>query len=324
LQIWKRIEKSPDQFDDKVAEVVRTALPAYLRNLLNDPGIFPAFAVRKYLVTQMARRIAIGSGMPADSEQATETAKTFTFMQFLQLTRINLVIAGTNLSTGTPHYFSAQTTPTFPVVEAVGLSMSIPIMFKPVWIDTRKDDYAKYRGWWGDGGIALNLPLHAFNADTNGNVPGEARARAMWPLNKTVLGMTLNDGDLTQFGRPAAVPREYPTVLGIAGLLMDALLYNSSEGQVRDPIERSQVVWLQAYFLETYDLTVDPLLVAATVVESRYRVYRTLASSLPTKITHSTLIQTMIAVNSNGERLTKLTTPQYIKKIQKDFRTKLY
>lgn len=318
------IKKSSAKYDNKLVRALGRNPPAYLANFLGDPGIFPAFAVRAYLAQQLAARLALGTNLAPAA--CLDLAKVFTFREFLDLTGIDLVIAGTNLSTGTPHYFSAQTTPEFPVIEAVGLSMSIPVMFKPVWIETEKDEYLEYRGWWADGGICLNLPLHAFNEDPATHmVPDEARTRAKMPLNPHVLGMALNDGDLTRFGIPPSAPRTYPNALGIAGLMMDALLYGSTEGQVRDAFERRHVVWLQAYFLETYDLTVDSLLVAATVVESRFRVYRSLGQELmPTRLIHETLLKAMDAINSKWPRLTELTTELYVEKMREDYRRRLY
>lgn len=85
-----------------------------------------------------------------------------TFRQFFDLTGVDLMITGTNLSTNQSKYFSVGYSPEFPVIDAVGLSMAIPLIFKPV-CSTRPyvhyeetDDYNKaYTGLWADGGIFL-------------------------------------------------------------------------------------------------------------------------------------------------------------------------
>jgi predicted acylesterase/phospholipase RssA len=60
-----------------------------------------------------------------------KTAPNVTFARFLRLTGVDLGITGTNISTKRPVVFSAGNTPDFPVTGAVGLSMSIPLLFKP-------------------------------------------------------------------------------------------------------------------------------------------------------------------------------------------------
>jgi len=56
-----------------------------------------------------------------------------TFRQFHQITDLNLSICATNLTSNQPLYFSHYFTPDFPVLEAVGASMSFPFVFKPVY-----------------------------------------------------------------------------------------------------------------------------------------------------------------------------------------------
>lgn len=315
---WRKVQKSSPGFDDKLLRAMRRNPIGYIRNVLSDPGMFPAFAVRKFLTEQLAERLALRDGEAPSSHY--EEAGQFTFTEFLDLTGIDLVIAGTNLSTGVPHFFSAQTTPTFPVVEAVGLSMSIPIMFKSVWIETQYPEYEKYRGWWGDGGISLNLPLHAFNQDAFGQIPDEARARAKLPLNPHMLGITLNDGDLSQFGVPPPVPQIFPSSFGMMGLVMEAMLYSGTEGQIRDQEERRQVVWLQAYCLETYDLTVDPVLVAATVLDSRARIHMALEGGPPFRFKPRPRILNKIIsmLLSNWGKLEAMVPPKYADKVRDD------
>jgi len=56
-----------------------------------------------------------------------------TFRELYEITRVNLTICVTNSTTAQPIYFSHYFTPDFPVLEAVGASMSFPLAFKPVY-----------------------------------------------------------------------------------------------------------------------------------------------------------------------------------------------
>lgn len=109
------------------------------------------------------------------------------FQEYFFLTGVDLVVASTNMTQGRTFYFSAYHTPLFPVVEAVGMSMNFPFVFKPVLVDTdvipknvteyrRRNDpnvevyYRDYdkaiRGLYQDGGVLQNFPIHAFDHRT--------------------------------------------------------------------------------------------------------------------------------------------------------------
>jgi predicted acylesterase/phospholipase RssA len=56
-----------------------------------------------------------------------------TFREFYAISGVELAICVTNATTNQPLYFSRYFTPDFPVLEAVGASMSFPIAFKPIY-----------------------------------------------------------------------------------------------------------------------------------------------------------------------------------------------
>src|SRR5206468_3955021 len=68
-----------------------------------------------------------------------------------------------NLSTAQSHYFSVETTPAFCVADAVRISMSFPFAFKPVLIPKRNVLPPDLAGYWIDGGVLNNIPIHAFD-----------------------------------------------------------------------------------------------------------------------------------------------------------------
>jgi predicted acylesterase/phospholipase RssA len=81
----------------------------------------------------------------------TKLSKTFaedlTFEKFYKITRINLSCCVSNATYGQPMYFSSYFTPDFPVIEAMGASMSFPLAFKPLYCEANviidKENFGK-------------------------------------------------------------------------------------------------------------------------------------------------------------------------------------
>lgn len=67
-----------------------------------------------------------------------------------------LYVCGTNLSTGFTEVYSAEHTPNTPIVDAVRISMSIPLFFRAVVDGARGDKYV-------DGGVQRNYPVKLFD-----------------------------------------------------------------------------------------------------------------------------------------------------------------
>src|SRR5690554_3849978 len=68
----------------------------------------------------------------------------------------DLYVVGTNLSTGYAEFFSHERHPDMPLIEAVRISMSIPLFFAARRFGPRKDVYV-------DGGVILNYPVKLFD-----------------------------------------------------------------------------------------------------------------------------------------------------------------
>ena len=68
----------------------------------------------------------------------------------------DLYVIGTNLSTGFAEVFSAERHADMPLVEALRISMSIPLFFAAVRHGEREDVYV-------DGGVQLNYPVKIFD-----------------------------------------------------------------------------------------------------------------------------------------------------------------
>lgn len=242
---------------NKLLQRLLPMLELYIINLLFEKGLFPGFAVReffgmlvnKYLVERLKEKhpeIPDGSVM--------------SFSQFYAYTGVDFVVAGTNVTTGEPAYFSAKETPDFPVVEAVAISMNIPFFFKPVKVegsvtgDREKDK--KYQGLWIDGGTLNNLPLHAFDKDSELSCQGDETLK---PLHPRMLALRLSppkpgstDAKACQGGGLPILGllfEKYYSLLDYSGDFLSALMYYSEEGQIRTPHERDHTIEINTYCL---------------------------------------------------------------------------
>jgi predicted acylesterase/phospholipase RssA len=93
----------------------------------------------------------------------------FTFKKLASISHSNLVLTGSNISNGHPLYFSNNKTPNFPVCEAVAITQNFPFLWKPIVGLYPRDDtnqYLTYSGFLVDGGLLNNLPMNAFDRDT--------------------------------------------------------------------------------------------------------------------------------------------------------------
>lgn len=136
------------------------------------------------------------------------------FYDFYLLTDVDLKLVGTNVSREASRIFSKDYTPDFPVIEAVAISMNIPVLFSPIFVESAvisrstfeeqiKDintdiDYEtyinEYKGLYSDGSILNSFPIHLFNSDN----PFEEfllpeRRLSTKPLNPNVLGIQIEE-----------------------------------------------------------------------------------------------------------------------------------
>lgn len=262
---------------DDESDLVRKELAGYLYGLIYNRGLFPGMAVRFYFEDLMKRfvinklsrdeqnRVGIGlnsTPLPAD----------ITFRQFFDLTGVDLVVTGSNLSTNQSRKFSVGHTPEFPVIDAVGLSMSIPLIFKPV-CNTRPyvhyeetDDYNNaYMGLWADGGILNNLPIHAFDyvetkqLDYKGETGAFDVARPSFepfvPFCDCILGFTLASSRNAEFDFQREFRTVNPSVLGemISTKIYPTLLYPANSGQIRTINEQASTIDLDTGSISILD-----------------------------------------------------------------------
>lgn len=125
-----------------------------------------------------------------------------TFTDFKLAKRPELYLVGANLSTGFGEVFSPEHTPTMRVVDAVRISMSLPLFFAAIR-NTRGDVYV-------DGGLLDNYPVKMFDrakyidnekakittayyeAENKKFLTGEYKARSPYVYNAETLGFRLD------------------------------------------------------------------------------------------------------------------------------------
>lgn len=252
----------------------------YLCNLLFDRGLFPGFAVRDFLSRAINEKLgrmhandqAYPICPPSPSSSTPCYGKEIGFQRFYELTGVDLIITGSNVTRHKPGVFSRRHTPFFPVAEAVGISMSIPILFKPVHVEAdvpinhHNKHTMDYHGMWVDGGMLNNFPLHAFDfmspklSDQHPNLK---------PLNPQMLGLRLIDGPSS---KPTVQPNTFSLLQEYIGNLMGTMLYPSEDGQIRSHEEKQQTINLQTNNLSTFDFAPSATDTAKPIAEAEKSV----------------------------------------------------
>lgn len=86
-----------------------------------------------------------------------------TFADVYRMYGTNLIITGTNISTGSLIYFNKETYPTMSIALAVRISGSVPYFFRPI----------RYNGdYYVDGGTLNNYPINYFKRNANESTLG--------------------------------------------------------------------------------------------------------------------------------------------------------
>ncbi|NET36378.1 MAG: hypothetical protein F6K19_30855, partial [Cyanothece sp. SIO1E1] len=93
----------------------------------------------------------------------------WTFEEHYHYFKKDLRFTAVNLETKKVHILSKDTTPRLPVATAVRMSMSLPLVFKPVILTKdyiwKKQMEPFWEGVWVDGGLFDNTPIRTFNSD---------------------------------------------------------------------------------------------------------------------------------------------------------------
>ncbi|MCB9762686.1 MAG: patatin-like phospholipase family protein [Alphaproteobacteria bacterium] len=229
-------------------------LNGYYASLLSDWGFCTGLDLRRVLAWIVASSPAVQGAGALPGGRSLQTLPHVTFEELYRWTGLDLVLSGTNVDQGRAMLFRKDTTPEFPVLEAVAISMAFPIMFKPVLVSRMAS--SAYDGLWLDGGILNNLPLHAWDPQQAppSTVPGET-------MHPGVLALRIMEGMPNAPAPPAlshtwsALPGTQKTrwqgLTDFLGALGGAVLSPAEEGQIRTPRERRQTLKLYAGPLST-------------------------------------------------------------------------
>lgn len=204
LKFVKLFNVFPEDSESAIFSTIGKNENAFMYNLLYDMGLFPGFAVQEYFTDVTFRRLPVVLGWDESTKRENgfdtkKGAEEMTFAQFYEWTGLDLVIGGLNVTNGNQRNFSVDNTPDFPVVAAVMMSMNIPGLFKPVYVDAilnknlppdkREEQRVEYKGYYVDAGLANNIPFHAFDADAQKNGLLDIHG-----VNQAILALAVQEG----------------------------------------------------------------------------------------------------------------------------------
>lgn len=307
LDLFNVSKKILKKGDDELIKVLTTdngkasdnKIFNYLYSELMDRGLFTGTGIRDYLAKAMAKGLfdyyrvaAVRSGVFVDASMITpERCAQLTFKELQSITQKDFVVTTTNIITESSKLFSGAHTPDFPVVDAVCMSMSIPGVFKPTFVNAvvdlskpADDPYnLSYRGFYVDGGTMNNLPIHVWNEGPdqpmNPGVIGIRVSGGFDPEDKTYANdpdwRNYIDTDPKMKGTPYARNIRSNTTYDANGMLtvrsdggnfisvfgsyggdvLSALLTPSHAGQIRTPAERARTVEFFSYDIGLLDFT---------------------------------------------------------------------
>jgi len=201
--------------------------PDSMNSLKYELGFFVSEFIRKFVDLHIERKSGI---------------KNCTFKQFYKEFKIDLVITGFNMTRNEVLIFrNGKQWGDLCVADAVRMSVSIPLLFKPFYLNYEKgkilpvDDDLKNGDLIIDGGVGINFPLHVFD---------EVKSRSS-KLNNQVLGFRLK--------RTVHKSDDDVTVADYLSDLFFSLLGATTELQIRTDEEKDQVIELDHYEINALD-----------------------------------------------------------------------
>jgi NTE family protein len=244
----------------------------FLTSLILDGGLFIGENAHSYFSGLLNKYLPLFPICPPKPE-------LIDFKTFHRVTKVDLRITGTNVYRNRPYYFSSSHTPTFPVSLAVEISMNLPILFKPIIVDSliavNKANNVfseEYKGLWVDGGLLNNLPIHAFDNLISAN--SHPKDKSLFCLNDNIIAIRLMDG----FKRMDEIKKisnfNYNTVFNTTliqqlSYLNKVMFYPMEEGQIRTPLEESRTIRLYTENLELTNFTPSDGISQAPIEKAR-------------------------------------------------------
>lgn len=227
----------------------------FFKNLISGRGIFVGLGIRDYLEKKLQKYLLTPINVARFRElfKFNPKPEEITFKHFFTLTGVNLIETGTNITYNQPEYFSKDFTPDFPVTEAIGISMALPLLFKPVMVI----DINGYQKLYVDGGMLNNYPIHAFDyyfgTSDLAHVIDSLNVEKNNPINPNVLGFRLTSGASKVIYKNYQDGYKSGDISKYAKNLFDTFMYPSEEGQIRSLEEKEKTIELLTYSLSVSD-----------------------------------------------------------------------
>jgi predicted acylesterase/phospholipase RssA len=256
--------------EDLILKIIQEDLQGYLYNLFYDRGLFPGFAVQDFFESLLREYYYSFDKSIRSKFVKSKSPEMMTFSELYELNKLHLALTGVNVSTKKSQLFSHKTTPDFPVAVAAAISMNVPILFKPVrlvnpYIDLTGTGNKVDEGYWVDGGVQNNLPLHAFD-DLEDN-PNRDLSRGISGLHKNMLGLRLTPGAPSSnkfrssndnYMEQSIDDPLFKIIKAYIIDLLDSFMAPAEEGQIRTPQERIQTIELYTWDLALTDFAPSP------------------------------------------------------------------
>lgn len=222
--VSKKVRQLESSIDlPTAAKVILHGFNYYFAYLPNDMGLFSGKAARMLFESLLQEAAAKKKGgLPS-------SYRNITFQKHWDIFKKRLLVTGTNLRNGQTQLFSREDTPHFPVADAIRISMSLPIVFKPYVISQRSDSTDPPCGVYVDGGVWNNLPFRELDSNPPSDKPPTSAAVSS---TKTGVGLTPRTLGLRLELVPA--PKVDSVFAVIFQLMVSRGLFGSGESQVSD------------------------------------------------------------------------------------------
>lgn len=232
-----------------VARVILRNFNYYFAYLPHDMGLFSGQAARMLFDSLLQKAAAKkNGGLPS-------AYRNLTFKDHSDIFKKRLLVTGTNLRSGKTQLFSPEDTPHFPVADAIRISMSLPLVFKPYVINRPSDAGDPPCGVYVDGGVWNNLPFRELDSNPpSDEQPASAAVRSSKKtagLTPRTLGLRLEIVPSSEVDSAFAV---------IYQLMVSRGLFGNGESQVLDKyVDQCIMLDTRGLDLLTFSPPKDPI-----------------------------------------------------------------
>lgn len=173
-------------------------------------------------------------------------AGDLTFEESYAIFNKDIFLTGSNLVDGETYVFSRETTPDFPIVYAIAISMNLPL-WCPIFVSYINPYGVDYTGWYFDGGLYNNLPIRLMSSDFPSHQKSKLQLNQyLHPIDKSTFGFYLDEKSNYLQG--------FPKITTVGGAIFNSLLDKSTFSQFYEN-ELMNVCGLNTYGLDTYNFT---------------------------------------------------------------------